>query len=69
MEELEQGGCCSAAGGGQVGEAAAPWPSAEQRTARGALILGTMCACVCVRREVGNEGEMGIDLGFATVGG
>ena len=53
------GGCSNAAGGGQAGEAAAPWPSAEQRMARGAPLLGTMCACVCVRREVGNEGEMG----------
>lgn len=26
---------------------------------RGAPLPGTMCACVCVQREVGNEGEMG----------
>ena len=56
-----EGVCSNAVGGGQAGEAATPWPSAEQRMARGAPLPGAICACRCGRgRGKAREGEKGI---------
>ena len=59
VDDDGEGGCSNAAGGGQAGEAAAPWPSAEQRMARGAPLLGMMCACCVVAAGEGDEGIVG----------
>ena len=62
MDDDGEGVCSNAAGGGQAGEAAAPWPSAEQRMARGAPLPGAICACRCGSGQgKAREGEKGIE--------
>ena len=55
VDDDGEGGCSNAAGGGQAGEAAAPWPSDEQRMVRGSSGDGEQLGVELAREALGHE--------------